>query len=766
MSEIKSIGLLFSEFQNGVQTATLKNYRNTLETGLEVLRLSSYDLPVLNDIFKYNEGFNDLCSKVESYLTTNVHFVYYRYVKKDNQLLEDFNLDISKYNVRSLLILIRCNYIANGAYSIPTRRLIEDFETIDRLKKTTSLEAIKKALPNVSTKYIEARLKDKNDIKRSGEVTKILLSLLYLLSYDHQAFTYKKSEGRTYNAFTSLNKVYRIHEMPFQLVELDIKSANPQIIDKIFNFDGRWKGVYSNLMSAYQIDRTESKILFNSTLNNHRLTVTTAYEIYLNAGYQKNEANQLAEATANQSKGAWFKLMANQEGEIMQNFIDANLKDSRYIRIHDALYIEPEFTIIQNSVELGIIEFGKSIIEKENLTLDLRVDSFKVVLSTPPTSEFVVKQYYEKSKAKQVLRTDNFTFYDRDFLQLSATFNISKPIISKDGSFRNPNENEFLERLMKLYKISMYLNNGNPEHFRTCIEHLSKHIQVSKSYIYTVLPSWQFDINDGLNYLKNRDWVYHGVSLSLSDFNSLYHKERREFVNKQNRTKLKADLIRLSDAVENNRLYHIDKNKYFSFRYYEVGKLIDMVHNLIGIKKSNTINEFNRNIQFPVKSYNKCNIAQQESVSKPLKPSINQRYKKKIDIFNKQKPTILLNLENAISNIDELQDITQLFTEQTHQKMNHKYKKVEPISAHEAFSEPIDYTHSVYSNHTSRSALLQGKEFYIGYCTHVRISEMMRNKLWENTNGFDSVKMLIQGQAIQLFNENYENVYAESMMSA
>jgi hypothetical protein len=97
--------------------------------------------------------------------------------------------------------------------------------------------------------------------------------------------------------------------------------------------------------------------------------------------------------------------------------------------------------------------------------------------------------------------------------------------------------------------------------------------------------------------------------------------------------------------------------------------------------------------------------------------------------------------------------------------MTPKEKKPEPISAHEAFSEPIDYTHSVYANHTSRSALLQGKNFYIGYCTHVRISELMRNKLWENTNGFDSVKTLIQGQAIIMYNKNYENVYAESMMS-
>ena len=312
----------------------------------------------------------------------------------------------------------------------------------------------------------------------------------------------------------------------------------------------------------------------------------------------------------------------------------------------------------------------------------------------------------------------------------------------------------------------MYLNNGNDEHFKTCIEHLAKHIQFNRNYIYAVLPTWNFDINDALEYVKNRNWVYTGsISLSLKDFNSLYHKERRQFINKCNRTKLKKDLIRLSDAVENNRLYHIDKNKYFSFRYYEIGKLIDMVHNLIEIKKGNTINEFNRNIQFTVKSYNKSNIAQQESVSKPLKPPINQRYKKKIDIFIKSKDSILSKLENAVSNIDDLQDINQLFNQPNQEIMTPKEKKPEPITAHQAFSEPIDYTHSVYANHSARSAILQGKDFYIGYCTYVRISELMRNKLWENTNGFDSVKTLIQGQAIIMFNKNYENVYAESMMS-
>jgi hypothetical protein len=145
---------------------------------------------------------------------------------------------------------------------------------------------------------------------------------------------------------------------------------------------------------------------------------------------------------------------------------------------------------------------------------------------------------------------------------------------------------------------------------------------------------------------------------------------------------------------------------------------------------------------------------------------ISRHLQKKAHFFIKSKDSILSKLENAVSNIDDLENIDQLFTQPKNQEiMNHKYSKVEPISSQEAFSEPIDYTHSVYANHTARTAMLQGKEFYISYCTHVRISELMRNKLWENTDNFDKMKTLIQGQAIQLYNQNYENVYAESMMS-
>ena len=68
-----NLGILLSSFQEGVKSPSLTNYKTTLETGLKILELASYDLPVLNDIFENNEGHNHLCSQIESYLTTNVH---------------------------------------------------------------------------------------------------------------------------------------------------------------------------------------------------------------------------------------------------------------------------------------------------------------------------------------------------------------------------------------------------------------------------------------------------------------------------------------------------------------------------------------------------------------------------------------------------------------------------------------------------------------------------------------------------------------------
>jgi hypothetical protein len=294
---------------------------------------------------------------------------------------------------------------------------------------------------------------------------------------------------------------------------------------------------------------------------------------------------------------------------------------------------------------------------------------------------------------------------------------------------------------------------------------LGKTVIFNKAYIYAILPTWNFDINDALEYVKNRNWVYNGsVSLSLKDFNSCYHAERKLFINKQNRNRLKVELIRLHGCVQNDRLYHIDKIKFYNAKRYEVGKLIDMIHDLIGVKRKPTIDEINRNIQLMDNPYKESYIGCPISVSKPLKPPINQRYKKKIDIFNKEKPKILSSLSNAIENLENLQDISLLFTQPKQEEiMTHKYAPIKPATLNEAFSDPIDYTHSVYSNHTARTAMLQGKDFYVNYSRFCRMRELIRGKLWVNTNNYDAQKIAMDCLSIQLYNDNYESILADSM---
>jgi hypothetical protein len=215
-----------------------------------------------------------------------------------------------------------------------------------------------------------------------------------------------------------------------------------------------------------------------------------------------------------------------------------------------------------------------------------------------------------------------------------------------------------------------------------------------------------------------------------------------------------------------NLLVFIDKDKYHSAKRYEVGKLINMVQDLIGVKKRDSIDNLNHALTIMDIPYRETNIGCPESFKYNSNLPISRHLQKKAYLFIKARPTILSKLYNAIENLDELENINQLFAEPKHQEiMTPKEKKPEPISSHEAFSEPIDYTHSVYANHTARTAILQGKDFYIGYSRFFRIRELTRDKLWVNTKGYDDMKMAMDGLSIQLYNENYENVYAESMMS-
>jgi hypothetical protein len=145
------------------------------------------------------------------------------------------------------------------------------------------------------------------------------------------------------------------------------------------------------------------------------------------------------------------------------------------------------------------------------------------------------------------------------------------------------------------------------------------------------------------------------------------------------------------------------------------------------------------------------------------KLNVSRHLQKKAHLFIKSKPKILSSLNNAIENLENLQDITQLFNQPNQEIMNFKYAPIKPATLKEAFSEPIDYTHSVYSNHTARTAILEGKEFFVAFTRYVRISELMKGKLWANTKGFDDMRFEMENQSRKLYEEHYESTLADSM---
>jgi hypothetical protein len=95
--------------------------------------------------------------------------------------------------------------------------------------------------------------------------------------------------------------------------------------------------------------------------------------------------------------------------------------------------------------------------------------------------------------------------------------------------------------------------------------------------------------------------------------------------------------------------------------------------------------------------------------------------------------------------------------------MTHKYAPIKPISAQKAFDYEIDYTNSVYANHNFKTAILEGKEFFVEFSRYTRISELMKGKFWCNSKGFEEMRFEMENQARKLYDDHYESTLADSM---
>jgi hypothetical protein len=116
------------------------------------------------------------------------------------------------------------------------------------------------------------------------------------------------------------------------MVEVDIISSNAQIIDKLFKTN-IGLSVYDNLQTSRGISRDEAKVLYNSTLNNHRLNKKRAKDIYMQAGYESEQAERIAEFTTH---GKIYEDMFEEEEYILRGYrIKCRLQN--FLRCHDAL---------------------------------------------------------------------------------------------------------------------------------------------------------------------------------------------------------------------------------------------------------------------------------------------------------------------------------------------------------------------------------------------------------------------------------------------
>jgi len=748
------------EFKEGIKNPSLKNYRQTLTAGLDLLRecTSDYGYPILQGIFNNHKDFNDLISKIEIYFVTNGAFNFYRYSKYDKNYLEDFNLDFSKHDIRSLLILIRCYNISQGDISKASNELIEAYQYVDANKKNKSLETLKNELPSISQKYIENRFEDeKYNVSKGGELAKMINANLYLLSYNHKAFTQSEKHGRIHNVFTNLNRVYRTNELAFQLHEIDISSANPQIIDRAFGFN-RWENVYSNLMKSYNITRSEAKIKYNATLNNYKLSLDQAKRVYLNSGYSEGEAYKIASLTAQSKKGDVYRFMAKHEGEIMDNLIGTNFKDIPHIRLYDAVYYEPEFYSL-NDIDYNGVSFGHDTIPKSNLSLNLKMNTYKTVLTTPQKTKYIVKKYFNRHEAKKIYFGKNFTFYDRKFKMVSGTFNINKPIISKDGIYSTPSEMEFLQRLKRLHTILYYLN-GNHDAFFECVENMHRQdgIDFNKAYVYQYFKNHKHQ--DIKKYIIEREWVYSGgvVIENHKTFNNLFHTDRRNMVNAKDRPKLIEDIKELKASLENNQLHHIDKKAYYYASRYESGEIIDAIHELIGCKRVTTIKRINELLKrcscfTPYIKDNNigCKITAPKIKQTDIQQLTNNNKRLAKTIYN-----LMLNREDIIMKLEyAIQNIKQGNTEDIFARPpENEIQGVKTITPREAFNYPIDYSNGYYDT-PREDAINMSLDYFKGWAKHQTIKNLFQDAKGGITKNLDNHVWKKEVLAVQMYKDHH-----------
>ena len=213
---------------------------------------------------------------------------------------------------------------------------LEHLEYIDE-KLAKHIRTLTKYDPRKDKPFnIRARL-DQIEMDKKAQLDRHKYFLLGMLSVDiagHSCgFRKKMSDHREYNFATKCPSYLRKYT-PYHTIEIDIKSACPQFIDRILGTNVAFQ-VYNNLMEQRNISRHLAKVLYNSTLNNYHLKPCDAVKVYNAAGYSQDESERLAQLTCGSKI---FNTMTLQEVNAMDAYkTSANLINP--IRIHDGFIV-------------------------------------------------------------------------------------------------------------------------------------------------------------------------------------------------------------------------------------------------------------------------------------------------------------------------------------------------------------------------------------------------------------------------------------------
>lgn len=228
-------------------------------------------------------------------------------------------------------------------------------------------------LTDKELKWLVKKIKENFNALKNGKSFGQYYNPKYLHKIMREAIIYCLTNGkcgyskvvdfREYNPITALPKTLR-SIIPLKYLEVDLSSANAQFIDILLQTNLA-SMVYKNLMKADGITRGEAKTLFNSTLNNYRLSVSEASKVYRKAGYPKDKALQLAKLTANTEKGSFFKKMTEYE-ELLIDTYGAMFRDKCF-RFHDALVIKESYVKDNNIVLPTVLKFKKDPLPVEFL---------------------------------------------------------------------------------------------------------------------------------------------------------------------------------------------------------------------------------------------------------------------------------------------------------------------------------------------------------------------------------------------------------------